>query len=100
MVDYVGDKLPADKPRYLMGVGTPEDILHAIENGFDMFDCVQPTRIGRHGLAFSDHGNIKITNAQYKEDFSPLTDTCQCYTCKNFSKAYLHHLMREGEMLG
>lgn len=100
VVEYVGDKLPSDKPRYLMGVGTPEDILHAIENGFDMFDCVQPTRIGRHGIGFSDNGNIKITNAQYREDFAPLTDTCQCYTCKNFSRAYIHHLMREGEMLG
>lgn len=100
VVDYVGDKLPADKPRYLMGVGTPEDILHAIENWFDMFDCVQPTRIGRHGIWFSDNGNIKITNAKYREDFSPLTDTCECYTCKNFSRAYIHHLMREWEMLG
>ncbi len=99
VVDYVGDKLPSDKPRYLMGVGTPEDILHAIENGFDMFDCVQPTRIGRHGIAFSDQGNIKITNAQYREDFSPLTSNCQCYACKNFTKSYLHHLMKEGEML-
>jgi queuine tRNA-ribosyltransferase len=99
VVDYVGDKLPADKPRYLMGVGTPEDILHAIEHGFDMFDCVQPTRIGRHGIWFSDQGNIKITNAKYREDFSPLNEWCQCYTCKNFTKAYIHHLMREGEML-
>ena len=99
VVDYVGDKLPSDKPRYLMGVGTPEDILHAIENWFDMFDCVQPTRIWRHGIAFSDQGNIKITNAKYREDFDPLTDNCQCYACKNFSKAYIHHLMKEGEML-
>jgi len=99
VVDYVWDKLPSDKPRYLMWVGTPEDILHAIENWFDMFDCVQPTRIWRHGIWFSDQWNIKITNAQYKEDFSPLTDMCQCYTCKNFSRAYIHHLMKEWEML-
>lgn len=100
IVDFVGEKLPSNKPRYLMWVGTPEDILHAIENGFDMFDCVQPTRIGRHGIAFSDEWNIKITNSQYREDFSSLTPNCNCYTCKNFSKAYLHHLQREGEMLG
>lgn len=99
MVEHTAPLLPEDKPRYLMGVGTPEDILHAVEQGIDMFDCVLPTRLGRHGEAFSDQGKIKITNAKYKEDFSPLTDTCPCYTCKNFSKAYLSHLLREGEMM-
>jgi len=82
-----------------MGVGTPEDILHGMENGIDMFDCVLPTRLGRHGTAFSDQGLIKLLNAKYKEDFSPLTDSCPCYTCKNFSKAYLSHLIRENEMM-
>ncbi|MCX6822665.1 MAG: tRNA guanosine(34) transglycosylase Tgt [candidate division SR1 bacterium] len=99
VVEFVGPKLPNDKPRYLMGVGTPEDIMHAIEFGFDMFDCVLPTRLGRHGEAFSDDGNIKINQAKYREDFTPLTKTCGCYTCKNFTKAYLFHLHREKEML-
>ncbi len=83
-----------------MGVGTPEDLLYAIEQGIDMFDCVSATRLGRHGVAFSDQGNIKITNAQYKSDFSALTDNCDCYTCRNFSKSYLNHLIKEGETLG
>lgn len=99
VVEFVWPKLPNDKPRYLMWVGTPEDISHAIERGFDMFDCVLPTRLGRHGEAFSDDWNIKITLAKYKEDFTPLTESCGCYTCKNFSKAYLHHLHKEKEML-
>ena len=82
-----------------MGVGTPADILHAVEQGFDMFDCVLPTRLGRHGEAFAPGKNIKISQAKYKEDFTPLTKECGCYTCKNFTKAYLHHLHREKEML-
>jgi len=72
---------------------------HAIEFGFDMFDCVLPTRLGRHGEAFSDEGNIKINQAKYREDFTPLTKNCGCYTCKHFTKAYLFHLHREKEML-
>ena len=100
VVAFTASKLPVDKPRYLMGVGTPQDITHAIEQWFDMFDCVLPTRLGRHGEAFSADGNIKISNAQYTKDFSPLTSDCGCYTCKNFTKAYLHHLIREKEMLG
>lgn len=100
VVAFTASKLPFDKPRYLMGVGTPEDITHAIEQWFDMFDCVLPTRLGRHGEAFSADGNIKISNAPYAKDFSPLTNDCGCYTCKHFSKAYLHHLIREKEMLG
>ncbi|HMS91366.1 MAG TPA: tRNA guanosine(34) transglycosylase Tgt [Candidatus Absconditabacterales bacterium] len=100
VVAFTASKLPQDKPRYLMGVGTPEDITHAIEQGFDMFDCVLPTRLGRHGQAFAAGGNIKITNAKYTKDFTPLTDDCGCYTCKNFTKAYLHHLIKEKEMLG
>ncbi|PZM87633.1 MAG: tRNA guanosine(34) transglycosylase Tgt [candidate division SR1 bacterium] len=92
--------LPQDKPRYLMGVGTPEDLRFAIEQGVDMFDCVAATRLGRHGIAFSDQGNIKITNSDFRTDFSPLTENCDCYTCKNFTKAYLCHLIREKETLG
>ena len=100
VVAFTASKLPVDKPRYLMGVGTPEDIRHAIEEWFDMFDCVLPTRLGRHGQAFGAHENIKINNAKYRKDFTPLTDDCGCYTCKNFTKAYLHHLIKEKEMLG
>ena len=100
VVEHTAPLLPNDKPRYLMWVGTPEDIRHAIEHGVDMFDCVLPTRLGRHGSAFAKDGLVKITNAKYKEDFTPLTDDCPCYTCKNFTKAYLSHLVREGEMLG
>lgn len=100
VVAYTASKLPTNVPRYLMGVGTPEDISHAIEEGFDMFDCVLPTRLGRHGEAFSANGHIKINNAKYTKDFTPLTDDCGCYTCKHFTKAYLHHLIKEKEMLG
>ena len=99
VVAFTASKLPADKPRYLMWVGTPKDITHAIEQWFDMFDCVLPTRLGRHGEAFSADGNIKLTNAKHTKDFTPLTDDCGCYTCKNFTKAYLHHLIQEKEML-
>lgn len=100
IVQFAGPKLPEDKPRYLMGVGTPEDLRYGIEQGFDMFDCVLATRLGRHGQAFSDHGNIKITNAKHKRDFTPLTDSCPCYCCQHFTKAYLHHLHKEKEILG
>lgn len=100
VVSYTASKLPTNVPRYLMGVGTPEDITHAIEEGFDMFDCVLPTRLGRHGEAFSADGNIKLSNAKYSKDFTPLTTDCGCYACKNFTKAYIHHLLNEKEMLG
>ncbi|MFA7298880.1 MAG: tRNA guanosine(34) transglycosylase Tgt [Candidatus Absconditabacterales bacterium] len=100
VVAFTAAKLPTNVPRYLMGVGTPEDITHAIEEGFDMFDCVLPTRLGRHGQAFATGGNVKINNTKYTKDFTPLTDDCGCYTCKNFTKAYLHHLIKEKEMLG
>lgn len=99
VVAFTASKLPADKPRYLMWVGTPEDILHAVEQGFDMFDCVLPTRLGRHGEAFSADWNIKLNNAKYTKDFTPLTSDCWCYACKNFTKAYIHHLLKEKEML-
>jgi queuine tRNA-ribosyltransferase len=92
--------LPQDKPRYLMGVGTPEDIVAAVSQGVDMFDCVMPTRNARNGMMFTQHGDIKIKNAQYRMDMSPLDEQCACYTCRNFTRAYLHHLHRIGEILG
>lgn len=100
VVEFTAPKLPADKPRYLMWVGTPEDLMHAIENWIDMFDCVLATRLWRHGAAFSREWNIKITNAKYKSDFTSLTDDCGCFVCKNYTRAYLYHLVREKEMLG
>ena len=100
VVAYTAPKLPQDKPRYLMGVGTPEDLLFGSEQGLDMFDCVSATRLGRHGIIFSDEGNIKITNARFAKDFTPLTSNCDCYACRCFTKAYFHHLLREKETLG
>ncbi len=92
--------LPANKPRYLMGVGTYREMAQAIAAGIDLFDCVIPTRLGRHGAALLQGKRINIKNAQYKEDFQSLDETCPCYTCKNFSRAYLNHLVRSREMLG
>lgn len=83
-----------------MGIGDPTNVRFAIEQGFDMFDCVLPTRLGRHGMFYTDEGYLKIGRSKYKNDFSPLTKKCSCYTCTHFSKAYLHHLHREKEMLG
>ncbi|MGI4850014.1 MAG: tRNA guanosine(34) transglycosylase Tgt [Janthinobacterium lividum] len=97
---HVGPKLPADKPHYLMGVGTPEDLVEGVANGIDMFDCVMPTRNARNGWLFTRFGDVKIKNARYKDDTRPLDETCGCYACKNFSRAYLHHLHRAGEILG
>lgn len=93
-------KLPQDKPRYLMGVGTPEDLLDAVSYGVDMFDCVMPTRNARNGWLFTRHGDIKLKNARYRQDQRPIDSECTCYTCQHFSRAYLHHLFRVGEMLG
>ncbi len=92
--------LPADRPRYLMGVGTPEDIVFAVSQGIDMFDCVMPTRNARHGLLFTRFGDVRLKNAKFRHDTGPLDPTCDCYTCRNYSRAYLHHLIRSGEMLG
>lgn len=92
--------LPADKPRYLMGVGEPEDLLSGIEAGIDMFDCVSPTRLGRHGVAYTANGKLNIRNSEFRTDFSPLDKGCDCYTCKNHTRAYLAHLIRENELLG
>ena len=92
--------LPTDKPRYLMGVGTPLDLLQNIENGVDMFDCVMPTRNARKGTVFTSRGKLIIKSARYKEDFSPLDENCDCYTCRNFSRAYIRHLFSVNELLG
>jgi queuine tRNA-ribosyltransferase len=97
---HVGPRLPENKPHYLMGVGTPEDLVEGVANGVDMFDCVMPTRNARNGWLFTRFGDVKIKNARYKDDQLPLDETCTCYTCKNFSRAYLHHLQRSKEILG
>ena len=97
---HTAPKMPTDKPRYLMGVGTPEDLVAAVSRGVDMFDCVMPTRNARNGWLFTRHGDIKLKNARYKMDTGPLDPDCRCYTCQNFSRAYLHHLHRLGEILG
>jgi queuine tRNA-ribosyltransferase len=100
IIELVAGVLPADKPRYAMGIGYPFDILEAVERGVDMFDCVIPTRYGRNGTAFTSCGKIAIRNAGYAEDFRPLDPQCGCYTCQNFSRAYLRHLFNAKEMLG
>jgi queuine tRNA-ribosyltransferase len=97
---YTAPKMPQDKPRYLMGVGTPEDLVEAVSQGIDMFDCVMPTRNARNGWLFTQYGDIKIKNAGYKQDMAPLDADCPCYTCRNFTRAYLHHLHKVGEILG
>ena len=97
---HTAPKLPAHKPRYLMGVGTPEDLVHAVSQGIDMFDCVMPTRNARNGHLFTRYGDLKIKNAIHRQDTGPLDPSCDCYTCRNFSRAYLHHLFRAGEILG
>ncbi len=97
---HTAPRLPADKPRYLMGVGTPEDLITGVEAGIDLFDCVMPTRNARNGHLFTRYGDIRIKNARYRHDESPLDPTCCCYTCRHFSRAYLHHLFRCGEILG
>jgi len=100
IVNLVADLLPENKPRYLMGVGLPQDILEAVGQGVDMFDCVVPTRYGRNGTAFTSAGKLTIRNSPYTEDFRPLDQGCACYACKNFSRAYLRHLFNTGEILG
>jgi len=100
MLDRAAQMLPADRPRYLMGVGKPDDIVGAVERGIDMFDCVLPTRSGRTGQAFTRDGPINIRNARFAEDQGPLDPTCACPVCASWSRAYLHHLVRSGEILG
>lgn len=99
ILDEITPVLPKDKPRYLMGIGTPQDILEAVERGVDMFDCVLPTRNARHGHLYTSQGIVRIKKAQFKEDFTPLDPECVCYTCKNFTKAYLRHLFVANELL-
>ena len=100
VLDYTLDILPEDKPRYLMGVGSPGAILDAVERGIDMFDCVLPTRIARHGTAMTSNGRKILKNKEFERDFTPLDAKCDCYTCKNYTKAYLHHLIKADEILG
>ena len=100
IVAHSAPRLPEQAPRYLMGVGTPEDLVASVSQGVDMFDCVLPTRNARNGWLFTRHGDIKIKNARHREDTGPLDPDCACYTCRNFSRAYLHHLHRTNEILG
>lgn len=100
VLDYAPGQLPADRPRYLMGVGKPDDLVGAVARGVDMFDCVLPTRSGRNGQAFTRDGPINIRNAKFAEDSEPLDPSCGCPVCTTWSRAYLHHLVRSGEMLG
>jgi queuine tRNA-ribosyltransferase len=97
---HTAPQLPADAPRYLMGVGTPEDLVEGVMAGIDMFDCVLPTRNARNGWLFTRHGDIKIKNAAYRHDTRPLDADCRCYCCTHFTRAYLHHLHRVNEILG
>ncbi|WP_166423976.1 tRNA guanosine(34) transglycosylase Tgt [Paraglaciecola sp. 20A4] len=100
ILDHTADKIPAHKPRYLMGVGKPEDLVEGVRRGIDMFDCVMPTRNARNGHLFVTSGIVKIRNAVHKTDIGPLDDKCDCYTCKNYSRSYLHHLDKCNEILG
>lgn len=100
IVNQMNSILPPDKPRYLMGVGTPVDLLECIENGVDMFDCVMPTRNARNGSVFTKDGKLIVRDAAYSEDFRPIEDDCPCYACRNFSRAYIRHLIKSNEILG
>ena len=100
VLDFLADRLPPERPRYLMGVGTPEDIVEAVRRGIDMFDCVMPTRNARNGHLFTQDGVVRIRNAAYERDTRPLDEACDCYTCRNYSRAYLRHLFRCNEILG
>jgi queuine tRNA-ribosyltransferase len=100
-LDWVVPELPQDKPHYLMGVGTPKQLVEAVARGVDMFDCVIPTRLARHGSAFLTNGKtIPVKAGRYKDDMSPIDEKCSCYACKNFSRAYIRHLLNVGEILG
>ena len=100
VLEHTAPRLPADKPRYLMGMGTPEDLVAGVAGGVDMFDCVMPTRNARNGHLFTRFGDVRLKNARYKQDLRPPDPSCACYTCRNFSRAYLHHLHKVGEILG
>ena len=99
ILDDCVERLPEDRPRYLMGVGTPDYLFEGVERGLDMFDCVEPTRIARHGMAMTSHGRINIKNKKFERDFGPLDPDCSCYVCRNYSRAYLRHLYKSGELL-
>lgn len=99
VLDSCVDHLPTDKARYLMGVGSPDCLFEGVERGIDMFDCVLPTRIARNGTAFTSGGRVAIKNAKYERDFTPLDHDCDCYTCRNYSRAYLRHLFKSNEIL-
>jgi queuine tRNA-ribosyltransferase len=99
-VKWVNEVLPEDKPRHLLGIGEPEDLFMGVENGVDLFDCVAPTRIARNGSLFTQTGKINILNAKFVKDFNKINEECECYTCKNYTRAYLSHLFRAKEMLG
>lgn len=99
-IDYTINYLPEDKPRYLMGVGEPIDIIEGVIRGVDIFDCVLPTRLARHGHAFTKYGKINLKNAKYKKDFTPISSDCDCYACQNFTKAYIRHLINASETFG
>lgn len=99
IVGWMCDELPEDKPRHMLGISEPDDIFACIENGADTFDCVSPARVGRNGALYTRQGRINIRRAEFKEDFRPFDETCDCYTCKHYSRAYLHHLFRTGELL-
>ena len=100
VLDHLQPRLPADRPRYLMGVGTPEDLVESVRRGIDMFDCVMPTRNARNGYLFTSRGMLRIRNARHARDTGPLDENCDCYTCRNYSRAYLRHLDKTGEILG
>ncbi len=100
ILQHTAPQLPVDKPRYLMGVGTPSDLVFAVGQGIDQFDCVLPTRNARHGILYTRRGEIRIRNARWKTDTAPIDDTCTCHTCTHFSHAYVHHLIRANEILG
>lgn len=99
VLDYTAEAMPREKPRYLMGVGDERSLIEGSKLGVDMFDCVLPTRVARNGMAMTSEGNINIKNAQYAEDFTPLDPACDCYTCRNYTRAYLRHLYKAGEIL-
>ena len=99
ITNFTTDLMPEDKPRYLMGVGRPENILESVDRGIDMFDCVMPTRNARHGVLFISEGVLTLTNSKFKDDFEKVDENCDCYTCKNYSRAYLRHLFNAGELL-
>lgn len=100
VLDYTAPLLPENKPRYLMGVGTPDYLIEGVVRGIDMFDCVFPTRVARNGLALTSEGRLNMKNAQFKKDFTPLDSECECYTCKNYTRSYIRHLVKQNEILG